>query len=90
MSTMGGQACKRQSGQPLEARLASGQSGHEEREITLLAGETGLKDLDHTTDVCLVGIRGLMSAPEGACQLDACERLVDAFLNAIKHPSDDG
>ena len=58
------------------------------REIALLVSEKGLKDLDHTIDVCLVGIHGLKSLREEACRLDAHERLSDVFLNAIKHPSD--
>ena len=59
------------------------------REIALLAGEKGLEDLDHTSNVSLVGIHGLKSFLEGACHLDAHKRLSDAFLDAIKHPSDD-
>ena len=60
------------------------------RDITLLVGEKGLVDLDHMVDVCLVGIHSLKSLPEGACWLNARERLNDALLNAKKHPSDDG
>ena len=41
-------------------------------------------------DICLVGIDGLKSLPEGACQIDVRERLNNTLLNVIKHPSDDG
>ena len=57
------------------------------RGITLLVGEKGLKDLNHMTNVCLVGIHSLKSFPQGACQLNGHERLDDTLLNAIKHLS---
>ena len=60
------------------------------REITLLAGGKGLEDLDHMTDVCLLGIHSFKSLQEGACRLNAHKRLNDTLLNIIKHPSDDG
>ena len=60
------------------------------REISLLVGDKGLEDLDHTSDVSLVGIHGLKSFLEGVCRLDARKRLSDALLDAIKHLSDDG
>ena len=34
------------------------------RDIVLLAGEKGLEDLDHTTDVRLFGIHGLKGLPK--------------------------
>ena len=58
------------------------------REITLLASEKGLEDLDHMTNVRLVGIHSLKSLLERACWLNMRERLSDTFLDAIKHPSD--
>ena len=59
------------------------------REIVLLAGEKGLKDLDHTTDVHIVGKHNLKSLPKEACHLNTRERLMDTLLDAIKHPSYD-
>ena len=60
------------------------------REIDLLAGEKELKDLNHRSNVCLVGIHSLKILLEGVCRLNARKRLSDAMINAIKHPSDDG
>ena len=60
------------------------------REISLLAGEKGLKDLDHMIDVCLVGIHSLKSFLQGVCWLNVSRRLCDALYNAINHLSDDG
>ena len=53
------------------------------REIALLTGEKGLKDLNRTTNVCRVDIHSLKSLPKGAFQLNARERLNVTFLNAI-------
>ena len=60
------------------------------RDITLLPSEKGLEDLYHTTDVCLVGIHHLKGLPKGGRHLDTSERLSNALLNIVKHPSDDG
>ena len=39
----------------------------------MLASEKGLEDLDHITDVCLVGMHSLKSFPDGACWFNARE-----------------
>ena len=36
------------------------------REITMLVDEKGLKDLDHTTNICTLSIHGLKGMLEGA------------------------
>ena len=56
----------------------------------MLAGEKELKDLDQTIDICLVGIHGVKGFLEGVSYLDACERLGNALIDAMKCPSDDG
>ena len=60
------------------------------REIILLAVEKGIQDLYHMTDICLVGIHCLKGFPKRARRLDECERLGNAFLDAVKHLSDNG
>ena len=60
------------------------------REITLLAGEKKLKDLYHTVDVHLIGIHWLEGLSKRVFRLDTCERLKNALLDVVKHPSDNG
>ena len=59
------------------------------QEITLIAGEKGLKDLDHMTNVRLIGIHSFKSLSEGACQLNTRKRLSDILLDGVRHKSDD-
>ena len=60
------------------------------REISVLEGEKRLKDLYHTTDVCVIPIDCLKGLPKKVCMLDVHERLGNALLDDIKHPSDNG
>ena len=58
------------------------------REIALLAHEKGHKDLYLMIDVHLVGIYCLNGFLEGTHRVDAHERLCNALLDVMKHPSD--
>ena len=60
------------------------------REIVLVIGEKGLRDLYHLTDFYLVDIYCLKGFLEGAHQLDGRVRLKNALLDVVKHLSDNG
>ena len=77
-------------GQPIELWLSSDQSRPEEREIALLESEKSLEDLYHMADVHLIHINCFKALPKRVCQLDAQERLTNAPLDTVKHPSDNG
>ena len=60
------------------------------REIALLVGEKGLKDLYYTFDVLLIGMHHLKGFLEGVCLLDVDKRLGKTLLDAMKHSSNNG
>ena len=60
------------------------------REIVLLKREKRLEDLYHMIDVCLIDIDCLPGLLKKVCMLDVHEKLSDALLDDVKHPSDNG
>ena len=60
------------------------------REIALVESEKSLEDLYHTADVRLIGIHCFKGLPKRAHRFDACERLGNVLLDAMKHRSDNG
>ena len=60
------------------------------REITLLESEKSLEDLYDMADVGLIGIHCFKGLPKRTRQIDVRERLDNALLDVVKHPSDNG
>ena len=59
-------------------------------EITFLESEKSLEDLYHIADVRLIDIHFFKGLRKRARGFDPCERLGNALLDAVKHPSDNG